>query len=179
MSKKLLPIALFSIPLALGACSSDDPDPETEGTGGSETTEDAGAGGSGGTGGSAGSGGEMEAAAPPDPNSFSAIYKDIIVRKCSGPLCHDSIAGGNLALTTVGASGARSALVDQSASGSECGSSGLTLVVPGKPDESLMYLKLFEDRPCGDQMPISASSTLTDDERDRIRAWIEAGAEDN
>jgi hypothetical protein len=50
-------------------------------------------------------------------------------------------------------------------------------VVPGEPDNSLMWLKLAVDAPCGQQMPVGGQ--LSQKARDRIRAWIEMGAKND
>ncbi len=51
-----------------------------------------------------------------------------------------------------------------------------TLVVPGDPDSSLMFLKIScESPPVGEMMPLGGPP-LTDDEVELIRAWVEQGA---
>jgi outer membrane protein assembly factor BamB len=119
-----------------------------------------------------------------DPNSFTAIYKDIFVGMgCSGAaLCHGG-DGGKLtmkdqastykALFNVKAMGTNSV----PGQGKNCADSGLTRVVPNKPDESLLLQKLEGKQTCGAEMP--PSSKLKDAQIARVRAWIEAGAKDN
>ena len=58
-----------------------------------------------------------------------------------------------------------------------CAMLGKKRVVPHEPDESLLYLKLTVDAPCGQQMP--PGGQLRDDAREQVRAWIEAGAKNN
>jgi hypothetical protein len=52
-----------------------------------------------------------------------------------------------------------------------------TPVVPGKPDESLLYKKITEIDPARRMPPISTHKTLTDAQKTTIRTWIEQGAE--
>jgi len=190
MPRKTVSILSLVLFCGLGGCSGQDtvPDEEDGGDGSAGNDDHTGESGMGGAGAADEAGargglddaGDVDAGEPDagarDPNSFSTIFDEIIVPKCSGPLCHSSAAvGGNLPLTmAMDASVARDLLVDQSASGGECASSGATLVVPGEPDQSLIYLKLLEDPPCGTRMPVIGP--LSDDEVARIRRWIEDGA---
>ena len=48
-------------------------------------------------------------------------------------------------------------------------------IVAGKPDESILYLKLQEDPPFGKQMP-RGKKKITKEEIRVIREWIEQGA---
>jgi len=66
-------------------------------------------------------------------------------------------------------------------------------VLPGQPDSSIMYQKLSAPSPCGTQMPAdttnystNGTSDLTfsgpglqDEDKQRIREWIQEGAQDN
>ena len=51
-----------------------------------------------------------------------------------------------------------------------------TPVVPGKPDESLLYKKITEDNPARRMPPLSTHKTLTDAQKDTIKRWIAQGA---
>jgi hypothetical protein len=127
-----------------------------------------GAAGSGGTGGSASTG------AP----TFSAIYNDILSKRCAGPVCHSgSSTGGSLNVMAGTASAVRTSLVGKAASGSECMSSGLSMVTAGQPNQSLLYLKLTDMPPCGSRMP--PTGPLSAAELDQIRTWSMNGAADN
>ena len=114
-----------------------------------------------------------------DPNTFSAIHRDILTPKCAGPVCHGgSSTGGSLVIDGgADASTVRAALVNRPPSGSACGTSGQSLVVPGNPDMSLLYRKLSDNPPCGARMP--PTGPLTADEMGRIRTWIEDGANEH
>ncbi len=51
-----------------------------------------------------------------------------------------------------------------------------TPVVPGKPDESLLYKKITEENPARRMPPPSTHKTLTDAQKDTIKRWIAQGA---
>ena len=120
----------------------------------------------------------------PASDTFTAVYNDVIAGTgCAGsPLCHAGEAGK---LTMKDRASSYKALVDVKAIGENepgsssphCKDSGLTRVVPGKPDESLLVMKLEGTQPCGDQMPIG--NKLSDERISQVRAWIEQGAQDN
>jgi alcohol dehydrogenase (cytochrome c) len=127
--------------------------------------------------GSAGAGGGTAGSSAPSatPNAFSAIYPEILASRCAGPVCHGNAStGGSLIVSGTNASAARTSLLNRAASGSECSSSGLSLVVPGQPDQSLLYRKLMDMPPCGSRMP--PTGPLPPGEIDRIRTWIANGA---
>jgi hypothetical protein len=132
--------------------------------------------GTGGTGGTAGAGGSTPTA---NPNSFSAIYAHIIAPRCAGGVSHSSASTGVSLNIPAGARArtVRSSLLDRPASGSECASSGMSLVVAGNPDMSLLYRKLVDPAPCGSRMPPTGALPAADLER--IRAWIANGAADD
>ena len=67
------------------------------------------------------------------------------------------------------------ALIGTASTSSKC--SGRTYVVPGKPDESLLLLKLTSP-PCGDHMPLGGDA-LTSEQIESIRLWISDGAKDD
>ncbi|HET6334771.1 MAG TPA: PQQ-binding-like beta-propeller repeat protein, partial [Polyangiales bacterium] len=135
--------------------------------------------GSAGAGGAtAGSGAAGNSAPAGNPNSFSAIYTQIMAQKCAGSVCHSGTAtGGSLSLQAGNASAVRSSLINRPASASECATSGLSLVVPGSPDMSLLYRKLTDMPPCGSRMP--PTGALTAEEIGRVRTWIANGALDD
>ena len=121
----------------------------------------------GGGGGGGGGGG------PTFSPTFTAIYNEIIVGKgCNTTSCHGSNQG-NLLMTSQ--SGAYANLVGVAASGSLCGASGLTRVVPRDPAASLLLDKVASTTPaCGSEMPPGAP--LSAQEVEQIRTWIERGA---
>jgi outer membrane protein assembly factor BamB len=134
--------------------------------------------GAGGPGGA--SGGNAGNSAPAgDPNSFSAIYTQIMAQRCAGPVCHSSTStGGSFNIPSgATASTVRGSLLNKPASGSECKTGGMSLVVPSNPDLSLLYRKLTDMPPCGSRMPVTGP--LTAEEIGRVRTWIANGALDN
>ncbi|HEX4769809.1 MAG TPA: DUF1553 domain-containing protein [Bryobacteraceae bacterium] len=50
------------------------------------------------------------------------------------------------------------------------------IVVPGKPDESLLIKRVFSDNPAYRMPPAMAHKTLTPEQKDILRRWIEQGA---
>jgi hypothetical protein len=117
--------------------------------------------------------------------TFSAIFTDVIVATgCNGgTLCHAGTVG-NLTMNTKDQ--AYAALVGVKAmgmnlvqgKGANCADSGLTRVEPGKPDESLLMMKIEHMQPCGDPMP-PTSVVLAADTVAQVRAWITKGAKNN
>ncbi len=51
-----------------------------------------------------------------------------------------------------------------------------TPIVPGKPDESLLIKRIYSDNPAFRMPPVFAHKTLTQDQKDTLRRWIEQGA---
>jgi hypothetical protein len=50
-------------------------------------------------------------------------------------------------------------------------------IVPGKPDDSLLYKKITEENPARRMPPLSTHKTLSDEQKATIRRWIEQGAD--
>lgn len=128
-----------------------------------------------GTGGT--NGGSGDAGTGTGSSMFSSIYTDILSTKCAGTPCHSGTSTGGSFHVGADASKVRSTLIDRAASGSECKSSGMSLVVPGNPDMSLLYRKLTTKPPCGSRMPPTGALSAQDQER--IRKWIADGAADD
>jgi outer membrane protein assembly factor BamB len=125
-----------------------------------------------------GGGSSSQGGGPVDPNAFSTIYKQLIAPRCAGMVCHSASLGGRLSIpASATASTVRASIVDHAATGSECSTSDMSLVVPGEPDMSLLYRKLTNEPPCGSRMP--PASALTASELDRVRQWIANGALDD
>ncbi len=51
-----------------------------------------------------------------------------------------------------------------------------TPIVPGKPDESLLIKRIYSDNPNFRMPPTFAHKTLTAEQKDILRRWIEQGA---
>ena len=52
-----------------------------------------------------------------------------------------------------------------------------TPIVPGKPDESLLIKRIYSDNPAFRMPPVFAHKTLTQEQKDTLRRWIEQGAQ--
>jgi hypothetical protein len=121
-----------------------------------------------------------KAMAPPAPSqpavthapTYSAIYDEILEPQgCTADRCH-----GGLGLKLATRDGGYTSLLNDVGVGS-C--AGQHFVVPGKPDESLLYSKVADAMPrCGSRMPLSLAP-LTAEELMQIRGWIEMGAPNN
>lgn len=86
---------------------------------------------------------------------------------CAGSFCHGS-PGAGLYWST--AQELHDLSVGVAGSGDGCGESGLSLVEPGDPQRSLLYLKLLPGPPCGIIMPPQKS--LSEAEIADVAAWI-------
>jgi len=111
--------------------------------------------------------------------AWSAIFRDIIVAKgCQGAsLCHGGQAG-KLMMTTRQAAYDNlvgKAAMGMSVAGPSCVDSGLTRIVPGDPDKSLLMQKVRGTHTCGDLMPPNPPM-LTQAELEQIQMWIMLGA---
>lgn len=93
--------------------------------------------------------------------TFPSIYAEILVPKCGGMGCHDQEPAGYVDMTSEEAAYQTLA----------------TKIVPGDPAASVLYQRLDTatcQPPC-DTMPLGRP-VLPDDDRARIRTWIEGGA---
>ncbi|WP_438043595.1 hypothetical protein [Sorangium sp. So ce128] len=89
----------------------------------------------------------------------------LVMAKCATAGCHDGQANlGGLDLTT----GWETRVAGQA---SDCGGEA-TVVVPGDPDASLMYLKVTDAPPCDNRMPLGP--TLSADEMKCLYDYIAA-----
>jgi hypothetical protein len=133
------------------------------------------------------------AGASPSANSFTEVYTKTIQPSCSNNFCHYNLVDyryGQLDLSSKVR--AYWSLVDLPCMGFKCLGTGMR-VLPGQPDSSIMYQKLSAPSPCGTQMPAdttnystNGTSDLTfsgpglqDEDKQRIREWIQEGAQDN
>ncbi len=93
--------------------------------------------------------------------TYEENVKWALVRTCFG--CHSGMeARGGLLLDSY----------DALMQGGENGAP----VVPGHPEKSILYQKLFPDPPFGKMMPRKRGLSLSEYELDMIRTWIEQGA---
>ncbi len=117
----------------------------------------------------------MDAAPPTYAPTFTAVYGEILSPVCAGPFCHGA---GNDFLLMSSKGVAYSATVGAIARGPACADSGLTIIQPGDPDASLLYLKVT-DPPCGNKMPAAYEPFLDARQTEQVRQWIAMGALDN
>lgn len=129
--------------------------------------------------GACGPGGDDDGLPPLEP-TFESLDANVFFPRCTAP-CHsggEDFAAGGLDMEP----DARAALLDVIAASNKCRDSGLTLLVAGDPGASLAYQKIVAkaedvEPPCGDPMPSGSSRpSLTDEQIDVLRQWIEAGA---
>ncbi len=161
-------ILLFLFPLlVLGvmACSSSSSAPSP--TGSSGTSGDSGTSGSSGT-----SGGTPK---------FRADVNPLLGASCALAACHGSSASNLGIYIPYDAAEAYASLQKQSPTAK------MSFVVPGDPKNSYLQIKLDGTQgqiaskcgsTCGAQMPLDLP-VLTQEKRDLIRAWIQAGAKND
>lgn len=176
----LLCVWLAALGLGLAACTSDDAGPAPD-----ESVSDAGARSETG----------FDAAVPrPTPYefpclepweptgtaSYRAIFHEVLcTHGCTAPYCHGSrTASAGLSFETrdVGYAGLLRTLPDPQ---SVCGAQ--RRVQPGRPEQSLLYLKLANEAGCGSAMPLPESGwpALDTTELERVADWIRTGATDD
>lgn len=156
---------------------------------GSETQSDGMAGGESAGGGMMGDGSATAGATgdtgPTGVPTFTALFTEIFVPRCSGPICHSGTSGGNLVMTDK--EEAYQALVSSPAEGvtlpgicegmpPNCADLGVLRIAPGDPENSLLLDKVENPQPrCGCPMPTSPPP-LSEAEVEQIRMWIMLGA---
>lgn len=99
--------------------------------------------------------------------SFAGDLQPIFDADCVG--CHGADGNGDLDL--------RPGLAWENLVGAASSGYSQTRVVPGKPEESLLYLKLSGSAGVGARMP--AGGALDSAEIESFRVWISDGALDN
>lgn len=106
-----------------------------------------------------------------DAPKLSEIETEVFAKSCAFSTCHKGASpAGGLALDGP----AYENLVGVAATGAP----GKKRVVPGDPDNSYIVEKMTKAKPqSGEQMPPTAP--LSDEKIEMIRAWIEAGAEND
>ena len=143
--------------------------------------------------------------ASPSANSFTQVYAKTIQPKCTNDFCHYN--GVDIRFSALDLSSqvrAYWSLVDLPCMGPNCQQFGMR-VLPGQPEASVMYLKVWDPLPagtirCGVEMPadttnystnladpsnLAQTSTVTPgpalpiEEQQRIHDWIQEGAQDN
>ncbi|HEX4337408.1 MAG TPA: hypothetical protein VH062_15940 [Polyangiaceae bacterium] len=109
--------------------------------------------------------------------TYAAIYDEVLKPSCAFEFCH---GGSGLFMDLETKALGYSTLVNFKAAGVDCQSTGLFHVLPGKPEQSLLYLKITTP-PCGKKMPLMyvTSGMLDPREIEQIRQWILRGAPDD
>jgi hypothetical protein len=108
---------------------------------------------------------------PPIDPTFTNVQDQVFKVSCAFAACHKGQGADGLNLEPP----AHAKIVNVATQGFDGG----TLVVPSKPDESYLYLKLTLARPpLGQRMP-PASDGLEPVRLELVRAWIAAGAQNN
>ena len=95
-----------------------------------------------------------------DAARFPALYAGVFAARCSGAACHDrgEVAGVDLSTEARAYTTLR------------------TKVVPGNADASILYRRITPELCTGECRPMPLGrEPLPDDERELVRAWIEAG----
>lgn len=109
-----------------------------------------------------------------DPDRFRGefcpdIESELFPQSCATGDCHDAIEPA--ALLDLQSPNVVARISGTQAMGDECFQQG-TLLVPGNPQMSLIYLKLTEAPPCGAQMPF-IGDRLSEREIGCVATWIE------
>jgi len=104
--------------------------------------------------------------------SFADDVLPILTTSCNSAGCHSGTGQAGLSLES---SVAYDKLVDVNSTQVP----SLKLVAPGDADNSYLIHKLEDNQSVGSRMPTSPRPALSSDEIERIRAWIDDGAEDN
>jgi hypothetical protein len=105
------------------------------------------------------------------PATFTEVFDDVLSQSCAFSTCHGGSAGAPFLRES---QAAYESLVDVESNSKE----NAILVVPGNPDESYLIQKIENSEGIdGESMP--PSSPLTDETIERIRSWIEDGAQQN
>lgn len=108
------------------------------------------------------------------PPTLKRVETEVFAKSCTFSSCHSASApaeGLNLESPT------HAKLVGVKARAT--GATDLTLVVPGKPDDSYLYQKLMQTKPrVGAQMP-NNGDPLEAGRMTLVRDWIAAGAQND
>lgn len=115
-----------------------------------------------------------------DPERFTRgpecpdVEAELFALRCSSRLCHGAGAESQAGLD-LRSPGPESRLVDVASTSKDC--DGRLLIDPDEPEASLLLLKLGEDPPCGERMPL-VGARLNAFERQCLLDWIERAAAD-
>jgi hypothetical protein len=130
----------------------------------------------------AGAGSESSCKSAASAPTFTQVYEMMFPRSTNAhcSMCHglpaNDLSNGNLSIGPTQADAYAALVGKMSPMTSRC--MPAPLVVPCKPDESLLLQKLTSTPPCGNQMPVGGAP-FSEDQLDMVRGWIAAGAQDN
>ena len=112
--------------------------------------------------------------------TWATVHAEIIVKKsCAGGYCHGGGAG-SLKLTGDAAKDHAALLGGAAGSKNKAMCAKSAYVVPNKPEESLLWLKIDKSAAhgCGGKMPPSSGAGgLSKADSDLLKTWIAAGAQ--
>lgn len=128
-----------------------------------------------------GGGGSAGSVADATPGTFSEIYATVLSTdtdsRCN--FCHSmpasQVSNGKFH-TGMDAAETYAALLSTTSTSDAC--AGRSVVVPGDPEQSLLYLKVAGQPPCGNRMPLGGSA-LSAAQVEMIRSWIDGGANED
>jgi hypothetical protein len=141
------------------------------GSGGSAAGSGGSAAGSGGArAGSGGAGGMPTGGTGGMGSDCGDVVADFIIPTCGSEFCHGAEAASPLHFVPSELPGS---LLGTAASAT-C--TGEVYIDPEMPEQSLIYLKMSEDPPCGSPMPLGALDSVDETERACVLEWLtEAG----
>lgn len=112
---------------------------------------------------------------PAQPVSFAGDVRPLLSRPVGGCGCHmPTGAGQGPATQLVGLNLGSYATLRAGGV-----NSGSRMAIPGRPCDSILYLKIDDAPPFGSRMPLNGPPYLTSAEIDLIADWIAEGALDN
>jgi hypothetical protein len=123
-------------------------------------------------------GGSQPASADGPAGTFTQIYQTVLSTdtesRCN--FCHSmpaSQVSNGMFHTGMDQAETYAALIDKTSLSTAC--SGRSVIVPFEPDQSLLFLKVAGQPPCGNRMPLGGKA-LSAAQIQMIQSWIAAGA---
>ena len=112
------------------------------------------------------------------PGTFTEIYETILSTQTESRcnFCHSmpaSQVSNGMFHTGKDQAETYASIMDRVSTSNAC--SGRSVIVPGDPEQSLLYLKIAGAPPCGNRMPLGGKA-LSATQVQMIRSWIAAGA---
>src|SRR3954468_24296166 len=112
------------------------------------------------------------------PGTFTEIYDKILATQTESRcnFCHSmpaSQVSNGMFHTGKDQAETYASIIDRMSTSQAC--SGRSVIVPGDPEQSLLFLKIAGQPPCGNRMPLGGKA-LSSEQIQLIRSWIAAGA---